>query len=459
MDDPILASRAAAGDLDSLGQLYDRYFASVYDFAWRVLRDGEAAAEVTRETFVRASRHLASASRAVSFRAWLLALAHEGALARATASDGAAPVYEEAFGAFDEPDPCRLKDPSLVSDDHELGCFVWEAATSLGARDYALLDLHVRQGLDADELAPLIGGRSSATVLTRLEAAAGDAMQTYVVARRGNRDCARVQEVLASVRFPPYTDDVRRAVDDHVLTCEACRRTKSLVAAPLDVLAAFAAAPAPFVLKGDIWRELVALSEPGGADTAAAAMPVAASAGEPDMALPAYAGAGVSGLAAGLGNAGAAGASGGYDGGGRTVARGEQPWQKPVLFAVAAAVILIVAILAATAVAGILDGDGDGVAGVDETETAQASPTRGTPGVALETPTEDLTPSTTPTPEETATETAEAPTNTPEPEPPTATFTPIVVPATPTQPSVPPPTNTPLPPILFPTRTSTPAGG
>ena len=47
MDDALLVSRAMAGDLDSFGQLYDRYFTRIYDFAWRILRDADEAADVT----------------------------------------------------------------------------------------------------------------------------------------------------------------------------------------------------------------------------------------------------------------------------------------------------------------------------------------------------------------------------------------------------------------------------
>ena len=62
MDDTLLVSRAMAGDLDSFGQLYDRYFPRVYDFAWRVLRDAEEAASATESIFATAMASMAALS-------------------------------------------------------------------------------------------------------------------------------------------------------------------------------------------------------------------------------------------------------------------------------------------------------------------------------------------------------------------------------------------------------------
>ena len=50
VEDGLLASRALSGDLDSFGHIYDRYFTRVYDFAWRTLRDDDAAASSSCRT-------------------------------------------------------------------------------------------------------------------------------------------------------------------------------------------------------------------------------------------------------------------------------------------------------------------------------------------------------------------------------------------------------------------------
>ena len=58
MDDALLVGRAMGGDLDSFGQLYDRYFNRIYDFCWRILRDSEEAGDVTQDVFLKVFRKI-----------------------------------------------------------------------------------------------------------------------------------------------------------------------------------------------------------------------------------------------------------------------------------------------------------------------------------------------------------------------------------------------------------------
>src|SRR3954453_18288288 len=109
MDDALLLNRAIAGDLDSLGQLFVSYFGRIYDFAWRMLRDADAAGAATEAIFRETAANLSSAAKASSFEAWLFSLAHARLMTRVP-PDGAtvtAAQHEEAFGAFEAPDPCR----------------------------------------------------------------------------------------------------------------------------------------------------------------------------------------------------------------------------------------------------------------------------------------------------------------------------------------------------------------
>ncbi len=263
MDTALLVARAAGGDLDSFGQIYDASFNRVYDFAWRLLRDVDAAGAVTRRAFEEAVPALPRISAQGDFASWLLLTAARDGIAHADAAAtkrGPQALHEEAFGAFDVPDPCRLSDPALARGDHELACLVWDAATTLGARDYAALDLHVRQGLDAAALAPILGvpRGSTAATLDRLRRAADEAMQTYVLARRGGKDCEPLRRLLIETGFPPYTDAVRTAVDAHAASCATCRSARVLPAPPSAVLQGLVPLQAPFVLKGDAWRALVA---------------------------------------------------------------------------------------------------------------------------------------------------------------------------------------------------------
>ena len=455
MDDELLAARARKGDLDSFGQLYDRYFHRVYDFAWRVLRDADAAAAVSQDVFAHAAAGLTSIPRSMSFKSWLFAIAHRAVAAHAgTASATPPAMHEEAFGSFDVPDPCRIDQPGLIGQDHELAALVWEAASSLSARDYALLDLHLRQGLDSAELAPVLGASkgNAATMVSRMRAAADDVMKSYVVARRGSRDCPALQQVLASFDFPPYTDAIRIAVDAHIKQCGACQQTRKRTAPPLDILGAFAAVPAPMALKGDMWRTL------SSEWSATATLPGAAV--EPGglrlMPSPYEAGAAAAG-AGGIGLIGGGGLGGDRWGGGGA---GEWDRNRILLFAGAAAGLLAVAFIAAALAFGALGGGDGGGSGLEvgATRTASASRTATTSGTPLApviaTATEDLTPSATPRPSETPTSQPETQTPVPATATPSAQRTPTATATKPAQ-----ATATPKPGTPAPTATKCPGAG
>ncbi|RYY42194.1 MAG: RNA polymerase subunit sigma-24, partial [Actinomycetales bacterium] len=51
-----MLQRASTGDRDAFGVLYDRHVRAVYWQAFRVVRDADAAEDVTQETFVVAWR-------------------------------------------------------------------------------------------------------------------------------------------------------------------------------------------------------------------------------------------------------------------------------------------------------------------------------------------------------------------------------------------------------------------
>lgn len=483
MDDALLVNRALAGDLDSFGQLYDRYFTRIYDFAWRILRDADEAADVTQDVFMKAMQGLGGLGKASSFKSWLFSIAHNTAVTRAERAGRMvplpAPAHEEAFGTFDVPDPCRLDNPEIAAGDHELAALVWEAATALNPRDYALLDLHVRQGLESAEIAGVMGvSKGNAyTMVSRMKTAAAGVIGSYIVARRGSQDCEGLQAVLAEHEFPPYTEPVRKAVDAHIKDCEICSGARNRLIAPLEIFGAFAAIPAPMALKGNIWGNVAGgwhTNGPGGTGGSGGAP---ADAREPLPQNPygrggAYA-AGEGAIGAGAGAASAFGFGGGDgDGGGFDSAvspmsydGGDEGWtrNKILLFAGAALGILIFAFGGGALIAGGFGGGGGGGGGSAGTRTATATRT-GTPqttitvGVSVPTPT-PAPPTPTPGP---ATPTEVPPTQTPPPAPtdtplPAATATrtpPRGRTATPT--TEPTATRTPRGTPVFPTATATP---
>ena len=455
MDDALLVSRAQTGDLDAFGQLYDGYFNRIYDFAWRILRDADEAADVTQDVFMKAMQNLPGLSKAASFKSWLFTIAHNTAVTRAERAGRTVPlpqpVHEEAFGAFDVPDPSHLVDPELATGDAELADLVWEAAAALNPRDYALLDLHVRQGLDSAEIAGVmnVSKGNAYTMVSRMKTAAAEVIGSYVVARRGSADCDGLQQALAEFEFPPYTEQVRKAVDAHIKGCETCQSARKRLTSPLEIFGGFAMVPAPLALKGDVWGNVSSawyVSGPGAGG--AGGQPPAS-----DLPPSPYA---MAGDGDGMGGGGGGVLPFGMGGGG-----GEGWDRNKVMWFIGGVVgLLLFAFAGGALIAGAIGGgDGGGGAGsATRTPTPSRTPTTVTtasPGVIIHTPTPNLTPSSTPLPPDTA-----LPTDTPPPLPtdtPLATETP-----TPAGTSTPTPkggTATPTPEEQEPSPTRCPSSG
>jgi DNA-directed RNA polymerase specialized sigma24 family protein len=424
LDDALLAGRAAAGDLDSFGQLYDRYFIRVYDFSWRTLSDTADAVAATEEAFTRTARALASPGGAPSFRALLFAAAHRAALARADAPPDprATPAHEEAFGAFGVPDPAHVDQASAVRGDHELAVLAWESLAALTARDYALLDLHLRQGLSADEIAHVLSAtrKDAKTILARMTRSANDVIEQYVIARRGA--CPALRDALSSFPIPPFDDAAAAAAQAHIALCAACQQDRRQLPPLLEVLTSFTPISASLALKGDLWRSIA-----GGWRIAPASVEAGLFEEErfDETAKSPY---------KPLSDVATGGAPPFYPRP-RSQADGSGEWSgnKVLVFAIAAVGLLVFAFAGGAAITGAFggggDGDDDAVAadrtrdsspGIDVTSTANA------PGVVVETPTEDpsRSPTSTPTEEVTRTPAPAATATPPPPPPPTATAPP-----------------------------------
>ncbi len=265
--DADLVRRATLGERSAFGELYDRYFPAVYDFLHRMTRNADEAADVAQDTFVRAMENLGALQKASSFKSWLFSIAHHQALNRLERGKRTTPASAlgagaEGDGEFDpllqQVDPDRLADPEQATEARELASLVWEAAASLEPRQYALLDLHVRQGLESAEIAEVLGvSKGNAyTMLNRMKKSVEEAIGAFLLARRGSKDCEELQRILAPVDIPPVTPELRRSIDRHVRRCDICTRTRKTLLSPMEILGALAPVPVPIGLQGQIWGEL-----------------------------------------------------------------------------------------------------------------------------------------------------------------------------------------------------------
>lgn len=71
MDERTLIQAAQRGDLNAFNDLVLRYQSQVYNLAYRIMGDGDSAADATQEAFISAYRAIGG-YRGGSFRAWLM---------------------------------------------------------------------------------------------------------------------------------------------------------------------------------------------------------------------------------------------------------------------------------------------------------------------------------------------------------------------------------------------------
>jgi DNA-directed RNA polymerase specialized sigma24 family protein len=141
LSDEELAYRAASGDRGAFERLHKRHLPGLYDFAVRVVRDRGLAARAVKAAAGEARTQLADGGRRGAPRTLLYITLHHAAL--------------DAVLAAGEP---FAEDPELpLAPADGDGRAVWDSAAALAPQDYALLDLHVRRELGADELAAGLG--------------------------------------------------------------------------------------------------------------------------------------------------------------------------------------------------------------------------------------------------------------------------------------------------------------
>lgn len=272
LSDAELVVTAQAGDMAAFEALYRRYFDPVYDFAVRTTKDRHSAADAVQDAFMKAHDRIGQIRNPEAFRPWLYSIVRREALAgfRSQSREAPTPTVEDD-GPGLNPLLSQVSDdlsanPAVAAELSDSAALVWEAAASLDADTYAVLDLHVRQGLSSAEIADVleISKGNAYTKLNRMKARTGSAIATYLLIRKGAKDCTDLTGIVAAAEVPPVTERLRRTVDRHVKGCDECDERRRALVAPMTVLAALAAVPPPQGLQAAIWETVSGTSSGGG---------------------------------------------------------------------------------------------------------------------------------------------------------------------------------------------------
>ena len=246
--DAQLVQRVLDGDRTAFAEVYERYADRLFDFAVGMLRHRDDAADAVADSFVTMADKLGQLRDHSRLRPWLYAVVRRECLRRLEARTKVAYGDDDQLGAI--PDPAPL--PEEQAESAALRELVWAAAEGLNERDRALLDLHLRHGLEGQELADAMGitAGNAYTSVNRLKSQLERSLGALLVARQGSADCRELGVVLDGWdgRFSVL---MRKRVARHVDQCLVCDRQRAALA-PLGV-----AAGLPFLAAPDALRERV----------------------------------------------------------------------------------------------------------------------------------------------------------------------------------------------------------
>lgn len=260
VEDAALVHRARAGERDAWSAIYDRYADRLHDYCWSILRDHHEAEDALHDAFLAAADRLPQLRDPDRLRPWLYAICRTQALGRARRRSKVVPT-EGAGDMTAAVEPA----PAPAAEHAELAALVHDAAGGLAPRDRAVLDLHLRHGLDGADLGEALGvGAHHATVLlSRVRASVERSLGALLVARTGRRECSELDALLAGWdgTLSPL---LRKRVARHVDGCDTCGERRRRMVSPLALLAATPPVLAPASLRERVLDDLQLTSSPGG---------------------------------------------------------------------------------------------------------------------------------------------------------------------------------------------------
>ncbi len=239
--DGALVEAARAGDQRAFGLLFDTWFDRVHDVSRRIVHDDGIAGEVAQDTFLRAWTKLDTLDDVDAFGGWVLRIGRNASLNRLEKERRSTVLDDESMTAVTDagaPD----HDPLARMDQAARIALVWDAAAALGERDASVLDLHLRHGLGAAELADELGvtANNANQLIFRMKKRLAAGIRAWVLVRGGRSTCPALAAALEAADVHEFGRAAVGVVDDHVAQCDDCRDRQAAV---LDPAALFAAAP------------------------------------------------------------------------------------------------------------------------------------------------------------------------------------------------------------------------
>jgi RNA polymerase sigma factor (sigma-70 family) len=289
-DDAQLVVAARNGDAGAYAVIFDRWFDRVFDVAVRIVRNRDAAADVAQDTFLHGWRSLDRIEQPASFGGWLLRTSRNRALNRADRERRSVALGDDVTAVeVDRHAPSA----DIASDElerRETYDLLWAASDALGDRDASVLDLHLRHGLGAAEIAEALDvtANNAHQLLFRLKERLAGALRAWVVWHGGKPACTPLVGALSAAGVTAFGAAAVTVISRHAGGCTACTARQAEMLSPERLFAA-----APVIAAGPMLKaraaaalegQLISATESLPLETAAhtAAGPAAAPTPEPE---------------------------------------------------------------------------------------------------------------------------------------------------------------------------------
>jgi RNA polymerase sigma factor (sigma-70 family) len=253
MRDSEVVAAIVAGNPEGLAEAYDRYASPLYAYCRSLLREPADAADAVQDTFVIAASRVAELRDRNRLRPWLYAVARNECHRRLRAR-----TVQVSTPLDEMPDVTDISaDVSGEAERDELRTLLRSAVRGLNSGEQDLIELQLRQGLDAAEIAAVLGvSRNHAhALLSRARDQLEISLGALLVARSGRDDCAALNTMLADWDGQ-LSVLMRKRINRHIENCPVCaeRKKRELAPALLLGLAPLAAVAVPPGLREQVLR-------------------------------------------------------------------------------------------------------------------------------------------------------------------------------------------------------------
>ena len=153
-EDGVLVARVRDGDIDALGELYERYKTKVYRTATAITHDERMAEDILQEVFLRVNRYADSFDQTQPFEPWIYRITVNLSYSWTNKAKRWVNFFQNAIERLKAP---SKRDPERVTESREQRELLRRAIDALPDSHRVVIILYYLEGLSVNEVAYALG--------------------------------------------------------------------------------------------------------------------------------------------------------------------------------------------------------------------------------------------------------------------------------------------------------------